>query len=68
MKRLGHLQFSKVFDIEISIVGNGKIYIFKHPAYFSKDFWEIYIEKFNKIWKSNLHWDIYGSNKNDPEN
>ena len=35
--------FSKVSDIENSMVVNGKIYIFKHPAYFSKDIWEIYI-------------------------
>ena len=35
--------FSKVSDIENSMVVNGKIYIFKHPAYFSKDISEIYI-------------------------
>ena len=48
--------FSKVSDIENSMVVNGKIYIFRHPAYFSKDIWEIYIyiEKFNKIWRSHL--------------
>ena len=34
---------SKVSDIEISMEGNGRIYIFKHPAYFSKHIWEIYI-------------------------
>ena len=33
--------FSKVPDIENSMVVNGKIYIFKHPAYLSKDIWEI---------------------------
>ena len=27
----------------------------------------IYIEKFNKVWRSDLHWDIYGSNKDDPD-
>ena len=26
-----------------------------------------YIEKFNKVWRSNLCWDIYGSNKEDPD-
>ena len=46
---------------------NGKKYILKHPAYLSKDIWEIYIEKVNKIWRSNLRWDIYGSNKDDPD-
>ena len=35
--------FSKVSDIENSMVVNGKIYIFKYPTYFSKDVWEIYI-------------------------
>ena len=35
--------FSKVSDIENNIGVNGKIYIFKHPAYFSKDIWEISI-------------------------
>ena len=35
--------FSKVSDIENSMVVNGKIDIFKHPTYFSKDIWEIYI-------------------------
>ena len=35
--------FSKASDIEISMEGNGKIYICKHPAYFSKHIWEIYI-------------------------
>ena len=49
------------------MVVNEKIYILKHPAYFSKDIWEIYIEKFNKIWRSNLCWDIYGSNKDDSD-
>ena len=27
----------------------------------------IYIEKFNKVWRSDLCWDIYGSNKDDPD-
>ena len=29
--------FSKVSDIENSMVVNGKIYILNHPSYFSKD-------------------------------
>ena len=36
-------------------------------TYLSKDFWEIYIEKFNKVWRSDLRWDIYGSNNDDPD-
>ena len=34
---------SKDSDIENSMVGNGNIYIFNHPAYVSKDLGEIYI-------------------------
>ena len=47
--------FSKVSGIENGVVVGGKIYILNHPSYFSKDIWEIYIEKFNKIWRSDLH-------------
>ena len=25
------------------------------------------MEKYNKIWTSELHWDIYGFNKDDPD-
>ena len=46
--------FSKVSDFENSMVVNGKIYILNHPSFFSKDIWEIYIEKFNEIWRSDL--------------
>ena len=35
--------YQKFLTLKIIIVGNGKIYFFVHPAYFSKDFWEIYI-------------------------
>ena len=28
----------------------------------------IYIEKCNKVWRSDLRLDIYGSNKDDPDN
>ena len=65
-KDLDICDFSKVSDIENSMVVNGKMNILKHSSYFSKDSWEIYIEKYNKIWRSNLRWDIYGSNKDDP--
>ena len=34
------------------------IHIFKYPTYLIKDSGEIYIEKFVKVWRSNLHWDI----------
>ena len=34
---------SKDSDIENSMVVNGKIYIFNHPAYVSEDLGEIYI-------------------------
>ena len=34
---------SNISDMKICIVGNGNIHIFKHPAYLSKDLWEIYI-------------------------
>ena len=36
---------SNISDIEICIVVNGNIDIFKHPAYLSKDLGEIYIWK-----------------------
>ena len=36
---------SNISDMKICIVGNGNIHIFKHPAYFSKDLWKIYISK-----------------------
>ena len=46
---------SNISDIKICIVGNGNIHIFKHPAYLSKDLGEnIYREKFNKVWRSDL--------------
>ena len=34
---------SNISEMKICIVGNGNIHIFKHPAYLSKDLWEIYI-------------------------
>ena len=34
---------SNISDMKICIVGNGNIHIFKHPAYLSKDLWQIYI-------------------------
>ena len=48
---------SNISDMKICIVGNGNIHIFKHPAYLSKDLGEIYIyiEKFNKVWRSDIH-------------
>ena len=46
---------SKDSDIENSMVVNGKIYIFNHPAYVSKDLEEIYIwKKIVQVWRSNL--------------
>ena len=59
---------SNISDMTICIVGNGNIHIFNDPAYLSTDLWNIYVEKCNKVWRSDLCWDIYGSNKDDPDN
>ena len=62
---------SKVCDIEPLTWGSMRksffyhLFCMTHKIYFSKDFWEIYIKKFNnKIWR---YGDIYGSNKDDPD-
>ena len=43
-------------------------FVSHRKTYLSKRFVEnIYTEKCNKIWRSDLCWDTYGSNKDDPD-
>ena len=53
----------EVYEISIFSIEN----YLNDTAEFSEDMREIYMEKFTKIRTSELRWDIYGLNKDDPD-
>ena len=60
--------FQKFLTLKL-YCGQWKNVHFQPSSLFQKRFLgNIYVQKFNKIWRSDLHWDIYGSNKDDPDN